>query len=96
MLDPLNIRKDFPIFDHEPELAYFDNAATTQKPRSVIEGIKTFYERHNANIHRGIYDLAARTTQMYEQVREKVAKYIGAPSASNIVYTSGTTAAINC
>ncbi|MFT5168271.1 MAG: cysteine desulfurase/selenocysteine lyase [Saprospiraceae bacterium] len=95
MLDPVNIRKDFPIFINNPDLIYFDNAATTQKPAVVIKGISNYYENENANIHRGIYGLAASTTQKYELVRQKVADFIGAESPSNIVYTSGTTAGIN-
>ncbi len=95
MIDPMKIREDFPIFINNPDLIYFDNAATTQKPAAVINGIVDYYENHNANIHRGIYDLAANTTQKYEAVRQKVADYIGADSPSNIVYTSGTTAGIN-
>jgi cysteine desulfurase / selenocysteine lyase len=95
MLDPLSIRKDFPIFINNPELIYFDNAATTQKPELVIKGITKYYENENANIHRGIYDLAAVTTRKYEAVRQKVADLIGAESSSNIIYTSGTTAGIN-
>ena len=95
MLDPVNIRKDFPIFKNNPDLIYFDNAATTQKPISVIRGISDFYENDNSNIHRGIYDLAASTTQKYELVRQKVANFIGAETPQNIVYTSGTTAGIN-
>ena len=95
MIDPLRYRKDFPIFEHDPDLVYFDNAATTQKPRSVIAGIQSFYERYNANIHRGIYDLAATTTRMYEAVRQKVADLIAAPNPEQIVYTSGTTDGIN-
>lgn len=95
MIDPVDIRKNFPIFVHHPDLIYLDNAATTQKPAMVIDGIRDYYENHNANIHRGIYDLAANTTRMYEKVREKVANFINAPSTSEIVYTTGTTAGIN-
>lgn len=95
MIDPVNIREAFPIFINNPDLIYFDNAATTQKPASVINGISDFYANHNSNIHRGIYDLAASTTKKYETVRQKVADFIGAPSVFNIVYTTGTTAGIN-
>jgi len=95
MIDPVNIRGDFPIFINNPDLIYFDNAATTQKPALVINGLKDYYENHNSNIHRGIYDLAASTTKKYESVRKKVADFIGAPSEQSIVYTSGTTAGIN-
>ncbi len=95
MIDPTEIRKSFPIFANNPDLIYFDNAATTQKPDIVVDGICDFYKNDYSNIHRGIYDLAAITTQKYEAVRDKVATFIGAPSRENIVYTSGTTAGIN-
>ncbi len=95
MLEPDNIRKDFPVFREHPDLIYFDNAATTQKPQVVIDAITEFYTHFNANIHRGVYDIAAKATERYEAVRGKVANFIGAPSAKNIVYTSGTTASIN-
>ena len=92
---PSDLRGQFPIFSHHPELAYLDNAATLQKPRAVIEGLTAFYEKENANIHRGIYELSAQATQRYEEVRAKAAGYIGASSPKSIVYTSGTTAGIN-
>lgn len=88
-------RQQFPIFSHHPDLVYLDSAATTQKPQVVIDGISNFYTKENANIHRGIYDLAAQTTQKYESVRQKVANFIGAANRNEIVYTSGTTASIN-
>lgn len=88
-------RQQFPIFQHHPTLVYLDSAATTQKPSLVIDGITHFYQKENANIHRGIYDLAAKATQKYESVRQKVANFIGAKNHKEIVYTSGTTAAIN-
>lgn len=88
-------RQQFPIFQHHPTLVYLDSAATTQKPNLVIDGITNFYQKENANIHRGIYDLAAKATQKYESVRQKVADFIRAKNRSEIVYTSGTTAAIN-
>ena len=95
MLDAAKIRRQFPLFSHYPELAYLDNAATTQKPKSVIEAITNFYEKGNANIHRGVYELAARATQQYEGVRGKVAALINAPKPETIVYTTGATAGIN-
>ena len=95
MIDAQDIKKQFPIFTHHPNLAYLDNAATTQKPQMVIDGITHFYQKENANIHRGIYDLAAKTSQKYEAVRTKVAQFINASDDKNIVYTSGTTASIN-
>ena len=95
MIDTKNIRAAFPIFSHHPDLVYLDNAATTQKPQSVIDAISNFYQRENANIHRGIYPLAAQTTLKYEGVRKKVAQFINAADTDNIVFTSGTTASIN-
>ncbi len=95
MIKPEAIRQDFPIFVHHPTLAYLDNAATTQKPESVIEGIADFYRKENANIHRGVYPLAAAATEKYEKVRHIVAEFIGASSFKSIVYSSGTTASIN-
>ena len=89
------IKQQFPIFQQHPKLIYLDNAATTQKPSLVIDGITNFYQKENANIHRGIYDLAAQTSAKYEKVRTKVADFIGATSPKSIVYTSGTTASIN-
>lgn len=95
MLDAATIRQQFPIFSHYPKLAYLDNAATTQKPKAVIDTITNFYEKGNANIHRGVYELAARATQQYEGVRQKVAALINAPKPETAVYTYGTTAGIN-
>ena len=95
MFDPKQIRTHFPFFSHHPELAYLDNAATTQKPVSVIRTITDFYEKENTNVHRGIYQLAAQTSQKYEAVRKKVADFIHAEKPQNIVFTSGTTASIN-
>ncbi len=95
MFDQQKLRTQFPFFSYYPELAYLDNAATTQKPSSVIRTILDFYEKENTNVHRGIYQLAAQTSQKYEAVRQKVAEFINAPKSANIVYTSGTTASIN-
>lgn len=95
MIDPLIIRQDFPIFRHHPKLAYLDNAATMQKPEIVIQGVANFYRKENANIHRGVYQLAITATSKYEKVRSLAANLLGAPSTGSIVYTSGTTAGIN-
>lgn len=88
-------RQDFPIFQHHPELLYLDSAATSQKPYPVIRALQRFYERENANIHRGLYRLADQTSRKYESVREKVAHFIKAASPQEIVYTSGTTEGVN-
>ena len=92
------IRADFPILDQEVRgkpLIYFDNAASSQKPRAVIDAISHYYERDNANVHRGLHELSSRATDAYEGARVKVAKYLGAASAEEIVFTRGTTEAIN-
>jgi len=90
-----NCKKDFPIFSHHPDLVYLDNAATTHKPQQVIDSIQQFYTQGNANIHRGIYDLSAQATINYDQTRNKVQSFLNAPTPSNIVFTKGTTDAIN-
>lgn len=92
------LREDFPILDqqvHGHPLIYFDNAATTQKPRAVIEALRSYYEHDNANVHRGLHELSSRATEAYEAARARVAKYIGAASAGEIVFTRGTTESIN-
>lgn len=91
------VRSDFPIFSQKSEkpLVYFDNAATVQKSRAVLSTLSHFYMTYNASIHRGLYPLAERTTQAYEDVRYKVARFINAQSSSEIVFTQGTTASIN-
>lgn len=91
----LGVKKDFPIFDNHPELVFLDNAATTQKPRCVIEAEKEFYEFNNANVHRGVYDLSASATALYEGVREKVARFVGAELSSEIIFTRNATEALN-
>src|SRR5690349_10072687 len=93
------IRKDFPIFQRETRpgvpLVYLDSTATSQKPLAVIEAMDQFYRRSNANIHRGVHTLAEEATAMYEQARVKIAKFINAPSAYQIIYTRNTTESIN-
>ena len=92
------IRDDFPVLRqkvHGKPLIYFDNAATSQKPRAVIEALNDYYVRYNANVHRGIHSLAERATREYERAREKVARFINAPSAECVIFTRGTTEAIN-
>ena len=92
------IREDFPILDqqvHGHPLIYFDNAATTQKPRTVIEALRAYYEHDNANVHRGLHELSSRATEAYEKARATVARYLGAASADEIVFTRGTTESIN-
>jgi len=95
MLNIQAIKKDFPLFEHEKNLVYLDSAATTLKPRVVIEAEKEYLERYSANIARGLYPLAEKATKKFEMVREKVATFIGAESAREIIFTSGTTDALN-
>ncbi|MBF2506813.1 cysteine desulfurase [Listeria welshimeri] len=98
MIDIQKIRADFPILDqeiNEKPLAYLDNAATTQKPKQVIEALTHYYEFDNANVHRGVHTLAARATDAYESARVKVAKFIHAREVAEIIFTRGTTSAIN-
>jgi cysteine desulfurase/selenocysteine lyase len=97
-MDISNIRADFPVLDQQVNgstLIYFDNAATTQKPKSVIEALSHYYQKDNANIHRGLHTLAERATTAYELTRAKVRDFIHAPSSDQIIFTSGTTAGIN-
>ncbi len=90
-----NAKKDFPIFTNNPGLVYLDSAATAQKPQQVIDAVTTVYEKYIANIHRGIYDISERATALFEKTREKVAQFIGAQNASEIIFTSSTTESIN-
>jgi cysteine desulfurase/selenocysteine lyase len=92
------LRRDFPILDqqvHGRPLIYFDNAATTQKPRAVIDTLRRYYERDNANVHRGIHELSNRATTAYEAARERAARFLNARSADEIIFTRGTTESIN-
>ena len=98
MLDVKRLRQDFPILDrkvHDKPLVYLDNAATTQKPRQVIDAITNYYVRYNANIHRGLHTLAEEATAAYEAVREQTAQFLHAPSPQCIVFTRNATEAIN-
>src|ERR1051326_4517425 len=92
------IRADFPILDqqvHGRPLIYFDNAATSQKPRAVLDALRHYYEHDNANVHRGIHELSNRATTAYEAARARAAKFINARSADEIIFTRGTTEGIN-
>ena len=96
--DVEKIRQDFPILKkqvHKNPLIYFDNAATTQKPQQVIDAISDYYTSSNANVHRGLHELAERATEGYENARKKVSLFINAPSEKNIIFTRGTTESIN-
>lgn len=97
-INPAKIKEDFPIFSrviNGTPLVYLDNAATTQKPKQVIDSLSEYYSNHNANINRGIHTLGDESTELYEAARHKVATFIGAAKASEIVVTKNTTDALN-
>ena len=94
----MNLRNDFPILSekvHGKPLVYFDNAATSQKPLCVIEGIKQYYESYNSNVHRGVHDLSQQATLAYENSRKTVQRFLNTKTSDEIVFTKGTTDAIN-
>ena len=99
LLDTEAIRKDFPVLDrtvHDGQkLIYLDNAATSQKPRAVLDAISEYYERHNANVHRGVHVLAEEATALYEGARDKVAAFINAPSREEVVFTKNASESLN-
>ena len=99
MLNVHEIRKSFPILQRKTHdsvpLVYLDSTATSQKPQSVIDAMNDFYRHSNANIHRGVHTLAEESTAIYEAAREKIATFINAPSARQIIYTRNTTESIN-
>ena len=97
-IDPNRLRADFPILEQEingKPLVYLDNAATTQKPRAVIDAISNYYLQNNANVHRGVHTLSQRATDDYEAGREAVRRFINAPSADEVIYVRGTTEGLN-
>ena len=96
--DVYQVRKDFPILEKTVNgnpLVYIDNAATTQKPKAVIESHVDFYLHHNANIHRGAHQLGTESTEAYDEAREKVCRFINAPESREIIFTRGATESIN-
>lgn len=98
VLDVATIRRDFPILDqevHGKRLVFLDSAASAQKPRSVIEAMASFAEQDYANIHRGVYSLAERATARYEEARAAVARFVGAPSAAEVIFTKNATEGLN-
>lgn len=95
MFDVKEVRKEFPMIQNHRDLCYFDNGATTFKPRAVIDAMMHFYEYGTANVHRGDYPLAMETDAAFDQTREIVRKFINADSAKEIVYTSGATMGLN-
>ena len=97
--DVAKVRQDFPvlhrtIYDGQP-LVYLDNAATSQKPQAVIDRINAYYSRENSNIHRGVHHLSQEATEMYEEARRKVARFINAGETHEVIFTRGTTESIN-
>ncbi|MGT2943143.1 cysteine desulfurase [Streptococcus constellatus subsp. viborgensis] len=97
-LDVEAVRKDFPILNqivNDEPLVYLDNAATTQKPRQVLEAVLAYYEKNNANVHRGVHTLAERATAAYEAARERVRSFIHAASTKEVLFTRGTTTGLN-
>ncbi|MCY4354955.1 MAG: cysteine desulfurase [Truepera sp.] len=97
-LDPHVLRGDFPILRREVNgkpLVYFDNAASSQKPRQVIEAMTEYYFNHHANVHRGAHTLSVEATEMYEGVRRKVARFLGAADPASVIFTRNTTEAMN-
>ena len=96
--DPVTIRREFPTLEQSVNgrpLVYLDNAATSQKPRVVLDALRAYYENDNSNVHRGIHELSRRATVAYEESRAKVAGWVGAAEPSEIIWTRGTTEAIN-
>ncbi len=98
LIDTARIRADFPILNqtiHGKPLVYLDNAATTQKPRAVIDSIRDVYEHHYSNVHRGVHTLSQRSTELFESARNKVRSFVNARHAHEIIFVRGTTEAIN-
>ena len=93
--DPIQIRKDFPIYSSiDKPFVYLDNAATTQRPTIVLNELNNYYTQYNANVHRAVYSIGEKATQAYENAREKIPSFIGAENSS-IIFTKGTTESIN-
>lgn len=98
MVDNEDIRREFPILSQKVNgkpLVYLDSAATSQKPRAVIDALSRYYREYNSNVHRGVHTLGSMATDAYEGAREKVARFIGAASERQVVFTRGTTEALN-
>jgi cysteine desulfurase / selenocysteine lyase len=93
--DPATLRRDFPIFANNPGLVFLDSAASSQKPAVVIDGIANYYRTDYANVHRGVYRLSARSTELYERARARVAKFVNARQEGEIVFVRGATEGIN-
>src|SRR6266404_7066007 len=94
-LDARRLRREFPIYDSNPELVFLDSGASAQKPRAVIDGIAEFYRTDYANVHRGVYSLSARATDRFDEAREKARAFLNAADEREIVFLRGATEAIN-
>jgi cysteine desulfurase / selenocysteine lyase len=94
-LDARRLRREFPVFERNPGLVFLDSGASAQKPRQVIDGIAEFYRSDYANVHRGVYQLSARSTDRFEEAREKVRAFLNAADEREIVFVRGATEAIN-
>src|SRR3954469_12814524 len=88
-------REDFPLLAANPDLHYLDSAATSQKPRAVLDAMMAYYTHDNANPHRGAYALSARATERYHEARERIAKFVGVKDSARLIFTRGTTEALN-
>ena len=88
-------REDFPLLASNPELHYLDSAATSQKPRVVLDAMTHYYTHDNANPHRGAYALSARATERYHEARERVARFVGVKDSARLIFTRGTTEGLN-
>src|SRR5262245_58176941 len=88
-------RSDFPLLAGAPNLRYLDSAATSQKPRVVLDAIRDYYEHDNANPHRGAYALSARATERYHDARERIARFVGVRDSACLIFVRGTTEGIN-
>ncbi len=98
LLDVIKVKKDFPIFERlieGHELVYLDSAATSQKPRQVVDAITDYYFNHNANVHRGVHTLGDESTVLYDLARKKVAEFIGARAHTEVIFTKNTTDSLN-
>jgi cysteine desulfurase/selenocysteine lyase len=93
--DPRQLRREFPIFANNPDLVFLDSAASAQKPRAVIDRIADYYRTDYANVHRGVYRLSARSTELFEEARDKVRRFLNAADSREIVFVRNTTEAIN-
>ena len=95
MLKADDLRKEFPIFTERKNLVYLDSASTTQKPQIVIDTVSSYYSNYNANVHRALYQIGEKATNEYEQVREKVKKFLNVPNSHEVIFTRSSTESIN-